>query len=293
METSNQKNLITVLGATGKVGSQVLNYLSEAQIPSRAITRDLAKAKELPFVEWIQGDINNKNELHTLLHGSNKLFLNSGVSPDMIQVQNNIIDVAREVGVEHIIKLSTPAARPQSKDPVGEWHYQIQQHLQNSGLTWNILQPQSFMQNWLGDLARTIRSEKTIYSTAGNGKRAFTDTRDIGRVTVALFQNPNKWLNQIIPLSGNELVSFYDVAEAFSKALNQTITYVPQSQEEARVRLKSSGVPDFMINITLVIEFNQKTGVVEKLLNDNINQIINSQPFTIYDFAKQYSQAFK
>ncbi len=293
METSNQKKLITVFGATGKVGSQVIKYLSEAKIQCRAITRDLSKSKELPFVEWMQGDINNKSEIPALLAGSEKIFLNSGVSETMVQVQKNIIDAAKEIGVNHIIKLSTPAARQHSKDPVGEWHWQIQEHLERSGINWNVLQPQSFMQNWLGDLAKTIKAERKIYSTAGDGKRAFTDTRDIGRVAAKLFENPGKWINQIIPLSGNELVSFYDVADAFSKAIDETVTYIPQTQEEAKERLKKNGVPDFMINITLVTEYNQKTGVVEKLMTDNVKQIIHSEPFTIYDFAKVYYKAFK
>lgn len=288
-----KENQITVFGGTGKVGSQVLQYLSNKGIKSRALTRNLSKSKNLPHVEWIEGDLEDEKSIIKTLEGSNKLFLNTGVGQNMIEQQCKIVDMAKEMGIEYIIKLSTPAAREHSKDPVGEWHWQIQEHLKISGLDWNVIQPQSFMQNWLGDFAQTIKSEKKIYSTAGDGKRAFTDTRDIGKVATTLFDNPSRWIDQIIPISGNELVSFYDVADAFSQALEEKITYVPQSQEEAKERLKKKGVPDFLINVTLVIEFNQKTGVAEKLLTDNVKQISGENPFTIYDFAKNYSLSFK
>jgi uncharacterized protein YbjT (DUF2867 family) len=293
MSTQNKTPMVTVFGATGKVGSQVLKYLSDSGVASRAITRDMAKSKALPFVEWVHGDTNNKAEIFSLLAGSEKIFLNSGVSETMVHIQSNIIDAAKEAGVSHIIKLSTPAASEHSKDRVGEWHWQIQQHLERSDVNWNVLQPQSFMQNWLGDFAKTVRAERKIYATAGDGKRAFTDTRDIGRVAAKLFQSPGKWINQIIPLSGGELVSFYEVADAFSKAVGQLVTYVTQTPEEARDRLTKNGVPDFMVQITLVTEYNQKTGMVEKLLTDHVKQIIESDPFTIYDFAQAYSQVFK
>ena len=44
-----QSEPVVVLGATGKTGSQVLNFLSQAGISSRAFTRDLNKSKVLPF----------------------------------------------------------------------------------------------------------------------------------------------------------------------------------------------------------------------------------------------------
>lgn len=292
MEKAINKTPVTVFGATGKVGSQVLQYLSEAGIRCRALTRDLSRSVKLPFVEWVQGDINNQSELPALLEGTEKIFLNSGVSATMVQVQKRIIDAAQEQSVRHMIKLSTPAARQDSKDPVGVWHWQIQEYLERSGVNWNVLQPQSFMQNWLGDFAKTIKAERKIYAAAGVGKRAFTDTRDIGRVAAKLFEDPGRWINRVIPLSGAELVSFYDVADAFSNALGQTITYIPQTPEEAKERMKKSGLPDFMIALTLVIEQNQKTGMVEKLRTDNVKQVTGRNPFTIYDFAQAYVQAF-
>lgn len=293
MENSNQQNQITVLTATGKVGSQLIKFFSDAAIACNAVTRNNSNANKLPFIHWMEGDLNNKANLQSILSGTKKLFLNSGVIENMVEVQNNIIDVAKSAGVEHIVKLSTPNATPGSKDSVGQFHWQIEEHLKNSGMNWNILQPQSFMQNWLGDMAKTIRAERKIYAVAGDGKRAFTDTRDIAEVAFTLFTNPKDNNNKTFPLSGPGLVSFYDVADAISKSVGEKVNYISQSPEEATERMRKIGTPEFMIQLSIIIETNQKLGVAEKLISNNAAEILGKKGRNIYDFAKDYSTIFK
>jgi len=55
IETTNTQ--VAVLGATGKVGSQVIRSLSDAGIPSKALTRNLSKTTPVPLVEWVEGDL--------------------------------------------------------------------------------------------------------------------------------------------------------------------------------------------------------------------------------------------
>ena len=291
MSEQMQQASIVVLGATGKVGIQVLHALLGN--PVRALSRSRSKFIALPGVEWVEGDIADEKVMMGLLTGVEKLFLNSGVTQRMVAEQCQVIDWARKAGVRYIIKLSTPAARKPSKDPVGEWHWDVQEHLKASGLLWNSLQPQSFMQNWLSDVAVTIKAEQKIYSAAGDGRRAFVDTRDIGSVTACLFRNAGNWVNQIIPLSGGELVNYYDVADAFSQALEKKVTYIPQSPEEAAARMRKLGVPEYRINIALIIEANQKLGLVEKLLTNHVEKITGKAPHSVYEFVRDYVEFFK
>ena len=292
MNPVNKKLNITVLGATGKVGSELLNSLSAQSIPNIAVTRDLKKAKNLPFSTWQEGELDNIEVIKRALEGADALFLNTGVQQNLVDLQCRIIDEARQFGITHIIKLSTPAARQNSPDPVGEWHWQVEQYLAASGLRWHALQPQSFMQNWLGDFARTVKSEKAIYETAGEGRRAFTDTRDIAEVAFALFADPGKWKDPIVPLSGAALVSYYQVAEAIGNAIGTEVRYIDQTQEEATARYRKNGMPEFLIKTFLAIAHNQKIGVGEKLLTDNVSRILGKPGRTIDDFAKDYSSFF-
>jgi len=291
--STESTNKIVVLGATGKVGSQLIQFLSDWNIPVKALSRDISKAKQLPGVEWQEGDMNDDKILQNILQGSKKLFLNSGIQPDMKELQCHIIDVAKESGIEYIINLSTPSAREHSKDPIGEWHWQIEEYLKGSGLKWNILQPQSFMQNWLGDFAESVRAERKIYSAAGDGKRAFIDTRDIGEVAAKLFMNSGNKINKIIPLSGPEVVSYNDVADALGNAIGKKVTYVSQTPEEAQKRYESKGTPEWAIKTFIAIAVNQKTGVAEQLISENVSEILGKPAKSIYVFARDYWLAFK
>lgn len=292
MDPFIKKVNVTVFGATGKVGSELIKFLSAQSIPNTAVTRDLKKAAGLPFTTWQEGELDNTCVVKRALEGADALFLNTGVQQNMVDLQCRIIDEAKQFGITHIIKLSTPAARPDSPDPVGGWHWQVEQYLAASGLRWHTLQPQSFMQNWLGDFAQTVKSEKKIYETAGEGRRAFTDTRDIAEVAVALFTDSGKWKEPIVPLSGPALVSYYQVAEAIGNAIGDEIRYIDQSPEDATERYRKKGTPEFMIKTYLAIAHNQKIGVGEKLLTDNVSRILNKPTRSIDDFARDYSAYF-
>lgn len=284
---------IAVMGATGKVGSHIINILSREKIPAKALSRNADQLGPVQHITWLQGDIDNKDSIKRFLDGTSTLFLNSGVSERMVEQQCSVIDIAKSSGVRHIIKLSTPEARKPSKSRTGEWHWEIQEYLKRSGVHWNSLQPQSFMQNWIDTLAPSIKAERKIYSAAGEGKRAFIDARDIAKVAVTLFKDPGMWLDAIIPLSGGSLVSYGNIAEAFSKVLNEKVEYIAQSPEEARQRMLRQGTPAFMADVTLMVETNQKLGLVEHLLTDNVKKITGEQPYTVEQFAEHYSSCFK
>jgi uncharacterized protein YbjT (DUF2867 family) len=290
---TNLGSPVAVLGATGKVGSQVLQFLSNANIASKALTRDLARSKPLPHTAWLRGDLNNDSDLRNFLVGSKKLFLNSGVQQNMVELQCHIIDVARELGVEYILKLSTPGARQDAENPVGEWHWRIEEHLKTSGLSWNALHPQSFMQNWLGDIAETAKAEKKIYDAAGEGRRAFIDTRDIGEAAAALFTDPGAWVNSIISLSGAKPVSYYEVADAITLAIGEKVVYIAQTPEEAWERYQKKGMPQWAIETFIGIALNQRSGAAEGLVSQNVSKLLGKPARSIYDFARDYAQAFK
>lgn len=282
---------ITVLGATGKVGSQVIQYFSDAGIPCNALTRDLSRSVPLPFVNWVEGDL--EGDLQGILAGTQQLFLNTGVTEKMFDTQRNIIDVAKQNGVTHIVKLSTPSASPDSKDKVGRVHWEIEEYLKNSGISWNSLQPQSFMQNWLGELAKSVRHERRIYAMAGDGKKAFIDARDIAEVAFTLLTDPKEHINKILPLSGPALINYYEVANAISQAIGETVTYIPQTPEEGKERMQKAGYPEWGIQINLLVEANQKLGAAEKFFSTTVAAVLGKTGRTVYDFAKDYSYAFK
>src|SRR5689334_5911713 len=91
--------MILVIGGTGLIGNEVLRLLSQAGVPARALVRNPQKAKKLPGITWIAGDLAKTETLTTAFEGAKSLFLLTHYLEDMVELQHNAIVAARAAGV--------------------------------------------------------------------------------------------------------------------------------------------------------------------------------------------------
>ncbi len=288
---NNPYDIITIFGATGKVGREILEFFSQSGVYCRAVTRDLKKVKPHSFVTWIEGNLADRSSLHNTIAGSKRIFLATSFSEKMADLQGNAIDVAREAGVEHIVKLSTKGVSDKSEFLISKLHYQVEQKLKSSGMNWTILQPSSFMQNWLGDFSETIKKERKIYDAVGDIKMPFVDARDIAEVAVRILTSPQQHINKTYLLTGSEAVNYHEVAEAISQAIHESVAYISQSPDEARKRLESKGLPEWAVKLFLVMAKNQQTEGAH--VSPAVAEILGKPSRNVYYFAKDYANWFK
>jgi uncharacterized protein YbjT (DUF2867 family) len=161
--------MILVTGGTGLIGSEVLRLLSESGVTALALTRNPQKAKTLPGITWVAGDLAKPDALPAAFRGAKTLFLNSAISEDLVALQSNGVAAARAAGVQHIVKLSAFGASDHSKAPICLMHYQVEQAIQKSGMESTMLRPHHFMQNLLAQAPYIIK-EGVVYSASGDGK---------------------------------------------------------------------------------------------------------------------------
>ncbi|SEW29056.1 Uncharacterized conserved protein YbjT, contains NAD(P)-binding and DUF2867 domains [Chitinophaga sp. YR573] len=287
---NNQKN-ISVFGATGKVGSELLHFLSAAGIPTIAVTRNKSKVKSLPFVDWLEADLADKVTLGKTMENSKAVFLASSVSRNFSTEQNNVIETAKEYGVQHLVKLSSPGADKNSPNFISRPNGEVEELLKASGLEWTILQPNSFMQNWLGEFSQTIQKERKIYEATGEGRKPYIDTRDIAEVAFTILTNPANHRNKTYLLTGGEAVNYYQVAEAISKVIGEKVDYISLTADEFKQRMESKGMPWGMINTFLTIAEFQRSGNAT-FVNDTVSKLLNKAPRTIENFARDYAPSF-
>ena len=89
------------------------------------------------------------------------------------------------------------------------------------------------------------------------------------------------------------MIGYYDVAGAISMALNEKVSYIAQTPELASERMRGQGMPEFLINVTLLTEGNQAQGLAEKLLTDNVEKITGIAPIPVDQFAIDYADYFR
>jgi uncharacterized protein YbjT (DUF2867 family) len=285
--------MITITGSTGTIGSELVRLLSGAGVDVRAVHRDVRKTWTVPHVTWVHADLDDARRLPVALDGTRQLFLLTSNAPDFARVQIGVVRAAERVGVEHVVKLSALGASDHSKSAIAREHWAVEQALQSSRLQWTILRPHAFMQNWLGDVAESVRAEGVIYAPIGEGRVPFIDARDIAAVAAEVLLHADAHAGKKYFLTGGEAVGYGDLAAALSEATGRPVTYRPISMEEARSRAAVRGVAAETIDAMLAIAAYQKDGGPTAIVSPRVQEILGRAPRTVGDFARDYAESFR
>lgn len=288
-----EKQTITVIGSTGTIGHELVNLLSASGAAVRAVLRDFKRARKLPGVTWLQADVSDKNLLKATLAGTDRLFLLTGNRPGFGQTQIDVIQAAEKLGVQHVVKLSALGATPRTKSPLAYEHWEAEQALEESSMTWTILRPHAFMQNWLGEVAETVRSEGAIYAAVGDGKVPFIDARDIAAVGAESLLHPEKHQSKKYVLTSGIAVGYDELADALSKATGKQVVYKSLSMEEMRSRMEKQGISAKMIDSYLALAAYQKAGGATARVSQDVREVLGREPRSVFDFAQDYRENFE
>ena len=284
--------VITVTGSTGTIGSELVRLLSEAGAAVRAVMRNFDRIQDLPHVVWLKADLDDEALTETVLAGTQRLFVLTGNQSGFSKTQINLIKTAERLGVEHVVKLSALGATPHTKSRLAKEHYDVEQVLENSNMSFTVLRPHAFMQNWLGEVAETVRQENKIYAAIGDGRVPFIDARDIAAVAAESLLNPEKHHGKYYVLTGGEAVGYTALAEAISDAAGKTVTYESLSMEDMRKRMEKQGLDNSMIDSYLALAAYQKAGGPTERTSDSVLQVLGRPPRIISDFARDYKMHF-
>jgi uncharacterized protein YbjT (DUF2867 family) len=286
------KKRITVFGATGNIGQELIPLLSQAGVETVAVTRILEKARAWPYIHWMTANIANTESLHLTLEGSTAVFLLSGSSPDFVAEQNNVIQIARQSGVKHIVKLSSGAANPDSPFYIPRTHGVVEDLLRSSGMSWTMLRPNGIMQNWLGDIASSVRISRRFKESTGEGRRTHVDRRDIAETAFKCLTSPEDHYNKTYLLTSERAVNYFDVASAIGQAIGEPVEYIPISLDEARQHMKEAGMPPAVIDTFIAYDKDQLEGNTAGV-TDHVRLILGKPARTLDEFARDYAGFFK
>ena len=273
------KNKILVTGATGTIGSFVVKGLKHIKADFVAMVRSEEKAKALneKGIETVIGDLEDIKSLKEALTGIDKVFLLSVTSPDSPKQQGNLVKVAKEKGVKHIVKISARGTALDADFNIGRWHAVTESEIKESGISYTFLHCHSFLQNLFFEEG-TIKNENAIYSSMGDGKIGMVDARDIAAVAIHTLTVEGHE-NKTYTLTGPKAVSYYDVAKSLTKELKREIKYVPVELEAARKGMIEAGMPEWLADdLTTVNKIysedkgSELSGDIEKMTGQKPNK---------------------
>lgn len=283
---------ILVTGATGTIGSFVCEQLKEVNADFIALVRSEEKARPLneKGIKTVIGDFSDIASLEKALEGIDKVFLLSVTSPESPKLQGNLVKIAKEKGIKHIVKVSALGASLDSKFGIGRYHAMTEKDIRESGVAYTFLQPHSFMQNLIFD-SGTIKEQSAIYAPMADGKIGMVDARDIAAVAVkALTEDGHEGKTYL--LTGPEAISYDDIAKAFSKALSREIKYVPVSSEVAHKGMIDSGMPEWLADDLTGLNKVFAAGHASEISPD-VEKVTGRKAHSIEDFVNDFIKYFK
>ncbi|MBH8554400.1 SDR family oxidoreductase [Nostocaceae cyanobacterium CENA357] len=279
---------ILVTGATGNIGSEVVQYLLERKALIRGLVRDPKKATNLAQqgVELAIGDLSQPETLDAALQGIEKAFLVLPNLPNQVELECAFIDAAKQAGTQQIVKLSVMGAG-ELPSTFQKWHRQIEEHLEQSGIAWTHLRPNMLMQNmrWF---AQTIAQSGSIYNCVGDTKISHVDARDVAAVAGVCLTEPGHE-NKSYILTGSQAITFNEIADIFAKALGRTVAYIDLPPADLKAARLANGEPEWYLDAELEL-FNCWKQGAGSAVTDTIATVTRHPATTYEEFAQYYAQ---
>lgn len=282
---------ILITGATGNIGGEVIQHLLTKQIPIRGLVRDRSRATNLADrgVDLAVGDLSQPDTLTDALQGIEAAFLVLPNSPNQVELECGFIDAAKRAGVKHIVKLSVMGVG-EVPSKFQTWHHQIEQHLEQSGMSWTQLRPNMFMQNmrWF---AQSIAKTGAIYNCVGDTPISHVDARDVAAVA-AICLSESGHTGQRYTLTGAEAITFTQIAEMFGRELDRSIAYVDLPPADLKAARLAGGEPEWYLDAELELFTSWRQGA-GTAITDCVRQVTHQPPTSYAEFARYYASTHR
>lgn len=285
--------MILITGATGHLGNAVANLLlkktDRSGVAVLARNPDKAGALKDQGVEIRRGDYDDYNSLVTSFRGIEKLYFVSGNDVKKRGLQHeNVINAAKEAGIKYVVYTSFQRKNETETSPLGiiaKAHIDTEKTLKNSGISYTILMHNIYSDMLPLFMGENVLDTKTIFVPAGDGKTAYASRTDMAEAAVNILTGTGHE-NRSYEISGNEALSFGDIAALLAELSGKEITYVSPSKEEFISEMKKYGLPDQAIATTVSFAEAMKQGELDSPGQD-LESLLGRKPVSVRTYLKE------
>lgn len=288
---------INVLGATGGLGSRVVDALLDRGIPpgdliacSRSPDR-LRRFKDLG-IDIRRADYEVPETLSDALEGTDVLMLipsASDVEPRIVQ-HSNILDAARSAGVKRVVLTSSSAARTDSKFLIAPYLVYAESRLRTSGLGWTILRNGIYLDP-LVDWAPALAAMGRLPYPVRSGRLAYVSRDDLARACAAACAL-DRHADQVYELTGPRALSMPELASALTHATGQAIPFDEVTEEAFAEICRADRIPEPDIAILTSLYRAADNREFEQV-SDDIRLLTGIPPVAAEDYLRESLQAYR
>jgi (4-alkanoyl-5-oxo-2,5-dihydrofuran-3-yl)methyl phosphate reductase len=289
MSKPNGGTTYLVTGATGNIGTRVVERLLQRGEQTRVFVRNADKATRRygDRVDVTVGDLADLAALAGAVDGVDVVFLVT-TGPNLAETDKRAADAAKSAGVRLLVKLSTDDVA--HGVGTGVWHREGEAAIRDSGVGFVFVQPSGFMDNFL-NWAAAIKADGVVRCAAGDGAIPFIHSDDIADVAIAAMTEPQH-LGQSLLITGPQALSFADMTAKVGAAIGRELRFEPRSEDDESGAQAAWGSPQAVIEARLSIFRAIREGRLAAV-SDNITKILGRQPIPFDRWAHQNAAAFR
>ncbi|PWI13586.1 NAD(P)-dependent oxidoreductase [Streptomyces sp. Act143] len=243
--TTTPETPLVVTGATGRLGGRVARLLAERGVSQRLLVRSPDRAPALPGVTTVPAEYADHDAVVRGLAGVATVFMVSAAeSADRLAEHKSFVDAAVEAGVRQLVYVSFFGAAPDATFTLARDHFHTEEHIRTTGLAYTFLRD-----NIYADFVPALVGEDgVVRGPGGQGRAAFVAQDDIAEAAAAVLARPDAHAGAVYDLTGPESLSLAEAAAVLSEVQGRTVTYHPETVEEAYASRASYGAPPWQLD---------------------------------------------
>lgn len=275
---------VVVTGVTGGLGGRVARRLAERGVGQRLVARDPGRAPELAGAEVAAGSYDDRDSLRLAFDGAGTLFMvSASEDPDRLRLHANVVGAATDAGVERIVYTSFFGAAPDCSFTFGRDHWHTEELIKGGGLRFTMLRDNLY----LDFLPLMVGADGVIRGPAADGRVAAVARDDIADVAAAvLLEGGDRHDGRSYDLTGPEALTMAEAAQRLSELAGRTVTYHPETLEEAYASRASYGAPDWEVDGWVTTYVAIANGELEAVSGD-VAAVAGHPPMGLDDFLRR------
>jgi uncharacterized protein YbjT (DUF2867 family) len=239
---------ILVTGASGTVGSQIVQRLASSGVEVKALVRTPGKAVLPLGVREVVGDMSSAGAMRAALSSVRTLFVLNAVVADEVTQALVTLNLARDAGIERIVYLSVIHADLYTNVPHFTGKHTVERMIETLELPATILRPAYFMQN--DERIKSVIEGYGVYPMPiGKAGVGMVDVRDIADVAaaelLARHHAPAALPGRTLEVVGPEALTGQAAAQVWSEALQRDIHYAGDDLDGFEQQMAAYG-PDWL-----------------------------------------------
>jgi NAD(P)H dehydrogenase (quinone) len=253
-------------------------------VGQRLVARDPGRAPELAGAEVAAGSYDDRDSLRRAFDGAGTLFMvSASEDPDRLRLHANVVGAATDAGVERIVYTSFFGAAADCSFTFGRDHWHTEELIKGSGLRFTMLRDNLY----LDFLPLMVGADGVIRGPAGDGRVAAVARDDIADVAAAvLLEGDDRHDGRSYDLTGPEALTMAEAAQRLSELAGRTVTYHPETLEEAYASRASYGAPDWEVDGWVTTYVAIANGELEAVSGD-VAAVAGHPPMALDDFLRR------